>query len=124
MSDKSPLKKRANPEGGAKDALEGATKRQRISEKDSKTKKVVDDDDSQDFDADAQSGDDSFDDDFDAEESAPGEGEDDFDLEKYKKWREENGADDEGAEGGEDEMIEGEEGEADNSDDYGSEGSK
>jgi len=46
MSDKSPLKKRANPEDGDNDALEGATKRQRISEKDSKIKKVVDDDDS------------------------------------------------------------------------------
>ena len=124
MSDKSPLKKRANPEGKTDDALESATKRQRTSEKDSKSKKIVDDEDSQDFDADDQSGDDSCDDDFDAEESAPGEGDDDFDLEKYKKWREEHGADDEGAEGGEDEMIEGEDGEADNSDDYGSEDKK
>ena len=123
MSDKSPLKKRANPEKDGADDLESGTKRQRTGEKDSKTKQVVpDDESSQDFDAEGQSGDDSFDDDFDAEESAP-EGDDDFDLEKYKKWREEQAAD-EGAEGGEDEMLEGEEGEADNSDDYGSEDSK
>ena len=68
--------------------------------------------------------DDSFDDDFDAEESAPGEGDDDFDLEKYKKWREEHAADENGAELGEDELIEGEEGEEDNSDGYDSEDSK
>ncbi len=79
------------------------------------------DEDSDDFAPNKDAGDDSFDEDFDAEESE-GHGDADIDLEAYKKWKEENpdsdnlddeeGFDDD--EGFEDELEEGDDDSSDN----------
>ena len=110
----SPLKKRGNAEANN---LEDVNLYSHSYETGKKSKKVVQDEDSEAF---------------DENESVSSIGDRDFDVEKYKKWREEHGGEDEedagedeGGEGGEDEMIEMlEEGEADNSDDYASDAAK
>ena len=56
-------------------------------------KKIVPDEDSEDFAPNKEIGEDSFDADFDAEEDG-GHGDDELDLEAYKKWKEANPDDD------------------------------
>jgi len=101
--------------------LESATKRQKISQEESKDVKVPEgkDDgaDSEDFNGEAgEADDDSFDDDFDAEESEPHGEDDDFDLEKYLKWRKEHPGEEEPKKG---DLAKGDvEDEEDEEDDY------
>lgn len=130
MSSNQSPKKGGNPEN---DALEPASKRQRLDQDKDKAIKASDSADEaaeEDF-QDSQENEDSFDDDFgeEAEEEGEPHGEDDFDLEKYKKWRAEHpdeelpedmllGDDSEEgeAEMAEDEMEEGEEKQENSSD--------
>ncbi len=94
----SPDKKRKRDEDPEHQLVEEKTaKRQKLDDGKAQTKdnnqdskkQVVKDDDSEDFDPEG-SDDDSFDDDFDNSEDLGQSDDKDFDVEKYKKWREEN----------------------------------
>ena len=127
----SPDKKRKSENASLENVEEPAAKRVKTGDatelrkesgqKAAAPKKVVPDEDSDDFAPNKDAGDDSFDEDFDAEESE-GHGDADIDLEAYKKWKEENpdsdnlddeeGFDDD--EGFEDELEEGDDDSSDN----------
>ena len=82
----------------------------------SKTDDNDEDEDSFDED-DEDEGEDSFDSDFDAPESLGKEGDEEFDIEKYKKWREEHGAEVERQAAGKEEGSDEDEGDEDDEDD-------
>ena len=128
----SPDKKRKSENARLENVEEPAAKRLKTgdateqrkesSQKPAAPKKVVPDEDSDDFAPNKEAGDDSFDEDLDAEESE-GHGDAEIDLEAYKKWKEANpdladelddeeGFDDD--EGFEDELEEGDEESSDN----------
>ena len=112
--DKKRLRDSEDPESGS------PTKRQKVDEEgraintnnSANKKKIVDDGSSDEFDPQGKEGSDSFDDDFDDPEQEAHGDDEGFDLEAYKKWREQHPDQDEpdfyGDECGEDDMEEGE----------------